>query len=133
MVVLALCISSSGCQKEKKAESPRPAVESIPPSMEFAARDQPPDSESLLALRSTVAEVIRALRNGAYRDVHEMLAPEISSVQFPFFNSWNNSELNATRLWNSPKTYPNLFFGMFVTVWLKFSSRSQTTQRQRFT
>ena len=109
MVVLALCISLSGCQKEKKAESPRPAVESIPPSMEFAARDQPPDSESLLALRSTVAEVIRALRNGAYRDVHEMLVPEIQRA-VPFFQFLEQFGVDRNQALELPENLPEPFF-----------------------
>jgi hypothetical protein len=73
MATVFLCVSSSGCQQERR-------VDVAPVSIELTAMDEPPDSESMSALRDTVAEVVRAFRNGQHRSVYELLAPEIRSA-----------------------------------------------------
>lgn len=78
MATALLCVSSLGCRQEQQRK-----VEVAPASIELTAMNQPPDSESMSALSNTVAEVVRAIRNGQHQNVYELLAPEIRrSVPF---------------------------------------------------
>ena len=113
-----LCVSSSGCRQERK-------VEVAPVSIELTAMDQSPDSQSMAALRSTVAEVVHALRNGQQRSVYELFAPEIRRA-VPFYEFLQRFERRTQPgIESSRHICRSLTSPACATAWLKFSLCSQ--------
>jgi|RhiMethySRZTD1v2_1073278.scaffolds.fasta_scaffold26179_3 hypothetical protein len=96
MAITLLCVCAPGCRQERK-------VEVAPVSIELTAMDQLPDSESMSALRDTVAEVVRAFRSGQHRSVYELLAPEIRrAVPFSeFLQRFGVKRNQALSLWEN--------------------------------
>jgi len=97
-----LCVSSSGCRQESQ-------VDVAPVSIELTAMDQPPDSESMSALRDAVTEVVRALRNGQHRNVYELFAPAIRRA-VPFNEFRQRFGVDRNQALNLPERLPEPHF-----------------------
>lgn len=99
MGTVLLCVSSSGCRDERK-------VERASSSTELSPTDQPPDSESMSALRNTVADVVQSLRNGQQQNLYELLAPEIRRA-VPFFEFLQRFGVDRNHAFHLPESLPN--------------------------
>ena len=96
--IALLCISSSGCRNQKKAEV-------VPDSIELTALDQPPDSESMSQLKNTVTEVVQAARNDQARNIYDLLAPDIRRT-VSFYEFQQRFEVGRSRPLSLPEGLP---------------------------